>query len=844
MDARSGTVVSHDNGSPTRRTPRRGVVFRTLALMVAMSFLASACSGSDGDQDPAADDPSPSLTATAAALEMTVDQDQLVITDATNDLTLRQAPVGDEPLNAGFRRGETWTAVTVLEESSATALRWSTTDPASDLVVRFDDGDEGPTLQVLVEGGDPVDGVSIGFEAETGERFVGFGERSNRVDQRGEEVEHYVAEGPYASGDYDAIRAVVPQPGLRERPDATYFPVPWLLSSRGYGVLVADDARSVHHVDEDNTGSWSVEIDAPALALEVFTGADPAEVLRHFTESIGRQPDPGGAAVFGPWIQPGAPLDGPAEVVDWVARTDTPTSVVQTYLHYLPCGDHTSRNSDDRTLETDTYHSAGMAVTTYFNPMVCREYTPVFDEAAAAGALTRTAAGGPYVYDYFGSRLFEVGQFDFTSDRGAEMYRRLLGEALDDGFDGWMEDFGEYTPLDAFNSDGVTGSAGHNSYVREYHAAAHAVAADLDRPLLRFVRSGWTGSAAVSPIVWGGDPTTSWDDVDGLKASVTNGLTMGLSGVGIWGSDIGGFFTLTAPQLTPELLLRWIQFGAFSGVMRSQANGFGANDTRPQIFADPVAPIWRRYAKLRTQLYPYLAASAEQYRHSGMPLMRHHLLTDPDDAAAGVDDQYRFGDWLLVAPIVEPGATVRSVVLPTGVWFDITADLAYDDATGAFSLAGSTVLGGDHTATIEAELEQVPLMVSAGAVISLLPPDVSTLAENHDTGTVVSHLDRSDRRTLLAFPRGTSTAAIEPGEAATSTEVVGDSWSLAVSGAPAGRTYRIEASFAGLEEPFEPCHVLLDDSALDDDAWTWDADTQIFTTEVELAAGPLAVEAC
>ncbi|NLD78432.1 MAG: glycoside hydrolase family 31 protein, partial [Acidimicrobiales bacterium] len=758
MTERPRTVVEVVEVAPARRAGRRPFGFRTAAVVAALGLIAAACSGSDDAGAP--EEPSTSLTSTVADLDVAVDDGRLVITDAVHDVTIRQAPVGEDPFNAGFRRGDTWTSARSLEESSATTFRWSTTDPASDLVVRFEpavDG-EAPLLQVLVEGGEPVDGVSIGFEAEAGERFVGFGERSNAVDQRGSEVEHYVAEGPYASGDYDAVRAVVPAPGLRERPDATYFPLPWLLSSRGYGMLVTDDARSVHHLDEDRSGAWSVEVDAPTLAVEVFTGEDPAEVLRHFTDSIGRQPDAGSAAVLGPWIQPGAPLDGPAAVVDWVRSTDTPTSVVQTYLHYLPCGDHLGRAPEERAQEPDVYHSAGMAVTTYFNPMVCREYAQVFDEAVATGALTRTSTGEPYVYDYFGSRVFEVGQFDFTSTSGPDLYRRLLRDSLDDGYDGWMEDFGEYTPLDAFNAAGVTGSAGHNSYAREYHAAAHEVAAELDRPLLRFVRSGWTGSAAASPIVWGGDPTTSWDDSDGLKASVTNGLTMGLSGVGIWGSDIGGFFTLTAPQLTPELLIRWIQFGAFSGVMRSQANGFGANETRPQIFADPVASLWRRYAKLRTQLHPYLAASAEQYRDTGMPLMRHHLLTDPDDAAAGVDDQYRFGDWLVVAPIVEPGATARSVVLPSGVWLDLTTDLAYDESTGAFSLAGSTVLGGDHTATIEAELEQIPLLVSAGAVISLLPADVSTLAEHHAVDDVVSHLDRQDQRTLLAFPRGTSTA--------------------------------------------------------------------------------------
>ncbi|NLD77842.1 MAG: hypothetical protein GX643_14375, partial [Acidimicrobiales bacterium] len=128
--------------------------------------------------------------------------------------------------------------------------------------------------------------------------------------------------------------------------------------------------------------------------------------------------------------------------------------------------------------------------------------------------------------------------------------------------------------------------------------------------------------------------------------------------------------------------------------------------------------------------------------------------------------------------------------------------------------------------------------------ISLLPADVSTLAEHHAVDDVVSHLDRQDQRTLLAFPRGTSTAAIEPGETARSTEVAGESWTLGVSGAPTGRTYRVEASFAALEEPFEPCTVQLGDTQLDETSWSWDDADQIFTTEVELAGADLVVEAC
>src|SRR4029453_15755458 len=103
---------------------------------------------------------------------------------------------------------------------------------------------------------------------------------------------------------------------------------------------------------------------------------------------------------------------------------------------------------------------------------------------------------------------------------------RLLGEAVADGHDGWMEDFGEYTPLDAFDARGRTGSAHHNHYVVDYHCGAWR----FPRGGERFQRSGWTGAAPCAQVVWNGDPSTTWG-FDGITSALWGGLGMGFSGV-------------------------------------------------------------------------------------------------------------------------------------------------------------------------------------------------------------------------------------------------------------------------------------------------------------------------
>jgi alpha-glucosidase len=207
---------------------------------------------------------------------------------------------------------------------------------------------------------------------------------------------------------------------------------------------------------------------------------------------------------------------------------------------------------------------------------------------------------------------------------------------------------------------------------------------------------------------------------------------MGLSGVAFWGSDIGGFFSLGDERLTPELLIRWVQFGALSPLMRTKAGGIGAA-TRPQVWDKDVLPHWCRWASFHTRLSPYLMQAANEYVRTGMPLMRHHALTDPGDAAlAGLEDQYFFGPDLLVAPVLEPGARKRTVRLPAGEWIDLWRSVGVD-ATGAIIKRDPVVLAGARNHVIPAPLDEIPVLMRAGARIRLLPASVRSLYDQLPT---------------------------------------------------------------------------------------------------------------
>ena len=606
---------------------------------------------------------------------------------------------------------------------------------------------------------DGATSIRAGFAAAPGERFLGLGERSNAVDFRGQQVQNHVTEGPYQPAERAFIAGFVPPPGYSARDDATYFPVPWVISTRGYGVLLDSDALSTFDFASSRTDAWTAQVPASSLTFRVFGGPTPAAALARFTARTGRQPAPAAPWYFGPWWQPkGSEQDN----IDVLKKAGALGSVVQTYTHYLPCA---AQKRDQERAKTARFHRAGLAVTTYFNPMICTSH-PRFQEAADAGVLTKNLAGRPYTYRYTGASQFFVGQFDFSNPAATSFYGSLLQEAVDDGYDGWMEDFGEYTPEDSVSADGRPGSEEHNLYVTLYHRAARAFSAKTARPLARFNRSGWTGAAAQSQIVWGGDPSTGWG-FDGLASALRNGLSMGLSGVSIWGSDIGGFFALSLPQTTPELLRRWIELGFVSGVMRTQANGFALMDSpRAQIFDKDVLPVWTRYARLRTQLYPYIAAAQREYERSGLPIMRHLALAYPDDAKATArDDELLFGPDLLAAPVLEPGADKRKLYLPRGRWVDFWRSVRLTP-NGAPRPIDTRVLSGSGDATVDAPQDQIPLFARAGALIPMLDPAVETLTDYGEN--VVRLADRPRRMTIVGWPsRGTSKTEIGPGETVT-----------------------------------------------------------------------------
>jgi alpha-glucosidase (family GH31 glycosyl hydrolase) len=684
------------------------------------------------------------------------------------------------------------------------------------------------------------------FAATPAERFYGFGERSDFVERRGHEAENYVSDGPTRVEDREYVRPFVPPWAIRDRDDSTYYPVPWLLSSRGWGVLVDEDATSRLQPAVARPDSWRAEADGPSLRMRLFAGPTPAKALRRFTAATGRQPPPEAPWTFGPWFQTGQPnVIPPAEeqeIIRVQREADVPVSVGETQMHHLPCGAHEGREQAERE-RNDYFHDAGLARLVYFNPALCLSYGEVYNRAAAAGVLQEVPGSGPFLYPAFvggsgplGFTEEPLAQFDWTNPATEDFYAALVEEAVALGADGWMEDFGENTPTTGVvQHDGSSGDAAHNRYPTDYHCAMRRIAERFDRPLVRHMRSGWTGSARCAEVVWGGDPTTVWG-FDGISSAVTQVLSMGLSGVARWGTDIGGYVSYGAgyeakpgatedQTLTDELLTRWIELGALVPVMRTKRSGIAVPSyARPQVYDPEHIETWRRLTELHHQLNPYLRAADETYRRTGMPIARHLVLHHPGSGRAqDAHDQYLFGPDLLAAPVTEPGVTEREAWLPRGRWVEwwASTDEAKD---GAYRLGRVDVLRGGRQRVLPAPLGEPPLLLRAGAVLPLLDRDVETLSPYRGEAGLVRAQDRERSLRLLTVATGSARSAL-PGGGVARSAVRGGEWALEVRLRRKTRL-DVEASLALLGRA-EPREVLVGARPLPQSQWSYDDETGV-----------------
>lgn len=181
------------------------------------------------------------------------------------------------------------------------------------------------------------------------------------------------------------------------------------------------------------------------------------------------------------------------------------------------------------------------------------------------------------------------------------------------------------------------------------------------RPFV-ITRACYAGTQKYSS-VWTGDNQSLWSHLQMLIPQLCN---LGMSGVALCGTDIGGF----GADATPELVTRWIEAAVFSPFFRNHS-AKGTKRQEPWVFGDKVVDIYRKYVSLRYQFLPYIYDLLYKGEKTGLPVMRPLVLHYEDDPEVrNLNSEFLVGEAILVAPILEQGATKRMIYLPEGVWYD------------------------------------------------------------------------------------------------------------------------------------------------------------------------------
>jgi alpha-glucosidase len=356
----------------------------------------------------------------------------------------------------------------------------------------------------------------------------------------------------------------------------------------------------------------------------------------------------------------------------------------------------------------------GFRVITIIDPGV--KYEPgywVFDQARERDVLCRTEGGNTYIGQVWpGNTAFP----DFVTEEARTWWGELNAAHVRSGLAGIWNDMNEPAtgaiPPDAMRFG--NGRYPHERYHNQYALLmAMGTTAGLrrampDRRTFVLSRAGFAGIQRYAAN-WMGDNLSRWDH---LWMSMPMAMGFGISGQAFVGADVGGF----QGHSNAELFLRWMQYGTLTPFCRNHSE-IGNIDQYTWAFGEVVQDLVRAAIRLRYRLLPYLYAAFLRAAETGAPVQR-PLIFDYqyDTTVCDIDDEYLLGPDLLVAPVVEAGATTRQVYLPAGTW--------YDWHTGER-------LNGNGFLIAATPMDHIPLFARGGAVIPMWPDAPASTAGYH-----------------------------------------------------------------------------------------------------------------
>lgn len=524
-----------------------------------------------------------------------------------------------------------------------------------------------------------VPGLELSWAVWEGEAIYGLGERFDGLNQAGKIVDMWIEDAP---GQGDAGRQ-------------SYYVTPVLYSTRGYAFFASQNPDGVYDLNSSGDGVNRYRRAGRQMTFHVAIGDSMKELVSK-RESV-QGPHKGIPDwAWGPWISRNS-FESQAEAeeaIEGMVKRGLPVAAIvqEAWKGSSESGRFNQfdpRRWPDLPGYFELCNRHGIRNVLWQVPVI-HPSSPEFTVGKEKGYFVKKPDGS---ISFRQNWLKDFANVDFTNPDAVKYWQDLMRETVRLGIWGFKADDGEDIKPDDVFADGRRGWEMHNEYSTLYNRALTELLEQEGVDGLLWARSGSLGNERY-PALWAGDQYARWDQLASLLPA---GLSASISGMPFWGHDIGGYIG----QPTSELYIRWAQFGALSPLMQYH----GVLRREPWEFGPQAEEAYSLLARLRMNLVPTLIALGRETEASGLPIMRPMLVEFPDDARFVAEEkQYMLGPDLLVAPVIEEGATGRKIEFPAGVWQHALHPVAFH---------------GPASVEVPIGLVDAPLFVREGATLKL-----------------------------------------------------------------------------------------------------------------------------
>ncbi len=469
-------------------------------------------------------------------------------------------------------------------------------------------------------------------------------------------------------------------------------------ATKGVAIWVRTPHDFRYSINRNDDGLLSIEMPgASALTYDIFLADNIREAVDKVNRTIGW-----------PHATPPADYFKLPIYTTWVEyKTDVSQRKVLEFAHAihdhkLPCGvieiddKWESRYGDmqfdkskfpDPKAMNDELHKLGYRVTLWVHPFVNLDSAAYADERNHS-LLLHDANGRPGLARWWNG---DTAVWDFSNPKTAAEFRGRLARLQETyGFDGFKFDGGDanLVPRDLHSHGNISALDYPDIYNRE--AAAHFPWEETrvgvySQPL-----------GVVQRLI---DKQSRWGLENGLAAIIPEAITVSMRGFPYVMPDMVGGNQYDGDVATKEMLIRWAQASALMPLLQFSIG--------PWHFDEEATRLAREASELHSKFAPYIVALAQAAPKTGQPILRPIWYNEPaDEKALSITDQFMVGTDILVAPVMNQGATSRNVYLPAGRWRD--------------AKTGKVLAGGQWLNNYPAPLDTLPLFLREGSAADRL----------------------------------------------------------------------------------------------------------------------------